>query len=305
MAASKDMAPLATGFGSLFIQNQFRTAIPCPPAGTNLNGMTAIITGASSGLGLESAKHLVRLGLSHLIVAVRSVEKGKAAVAQIRKETESKAKIDVWPIDMESYDSIKKFVDRCQTDTPRIDIVILNAGLFPGTQLERAPNGHEKSVQVNYLGQMLLAILLLPVIKSKKVPGVIPRITISNAVLASLAKLPNWQGKSLLQALDSKDEPYAGPNRYNVTKLLCQLFFVKLADVVDPNDVIINMVEPGYTKGTSLMRDFSGLHAAFSMVLKALAARPVATASLTYVDAVVVKGKESHGCFLMNCKIFP
>lgn len=304
MPASKDMPPLTSSFGSLFIKNQFRTTLPSPPADTNVRGKTAIITGSNTGLGFESAKQFLRLVLSHLIVGVRSLEKGKAAVAQMREETKSQAKIDVWIVDMESYQSIQDFALRCQAELPRIDIVILNAGLFPDRQLTQSPNGHEKSLQVNYLGTVLLTVLLLPVLRSKRIDGSVPRITVVNMVMATLAKLPELKDRPLLQTLDL-GESWDAPNRYNVTKLLVQLFLAKLCDMVDPDEVVINMVEPGFTKGTDLSRGFTGVVGAMSSLFKKIAARPVELAATTYIDAAVVKGNYSHGCFLMNCEITP
>lgn len=295
---------MTTSFGSLFIKNQFRTHIPDPPKGTSLKGKVAIITGASGGLGLENSKQMLRLGLSHLIVAVRSAEKGKAAVTEMRNAIQTQANIEVWPLEMESYDSIQQFVRRCDAELPRIDIVILNAGLFPGRSFTRSATGHEKGLQVNYLSTMLLAILLLPVLVSKSIPGSPSRITVVNSVLATMSKLPKNLNEPLLPQLDSQ-EGWDGSNRYNVTKLLCQLFLVKLAETVNPEKVTINMVEPGFTKGTDLSRDYTGVLGVLSSVFKAVAARPVEKGALTYIDAAVVKGTESHGCFLMNCEIAP
>ncbi|CAM1505950.1 Fc.00g115870.m01.CDS01 [Cosmosporella sp. VM-42] len=144
MTASKDMGPMTKGFGSLFIKNQFRAHLPDPPKNTNLNSKVAIVTGYNSGLGLESSKQLLRLGLSHLIMAVRSLEKGKAAATMLRKDTGSDAKIDTWALDMTSYDSVQQFAKRCDTELPRIDIAILNAGFFPGAKFSLASTGHEQ-----------------------------------------------------------------------------------------------------------------------------------------------------------------
>lgn len=304
MVASKDLPPMTSGFASMFIKNQFRTTLPGTPPNTSLTGKTAIITGSNTGLGFESAKQFLRLGLSHLIVGVRSLERGKAALAQMREETKSQAKIDVWVVDMEDYQSIQQFANRCQAELARIDIVILNAGLFPRQKLSRSPNGHEKSLQVNYLGTVLLTVLLLPVLRSKKIDSTVPRITVVNMVLATLSKLPELKDRPLLKVLDLEDN-WDAPNRYNVTKLLVQLFLVKLCNMVDPNDVVINMVEPGFTKGTDLSRGFTGVVGAMSSLFKKIAARPVELAATTYIDAAVVKGNDSHGCFLMNCEVTP
>jgi len=79
-----------------------------------LKGKVAIITGSNSGLGFESSRQLLTLGLSHLVLAVRSIEKGKAAASKLSLAN-PEATIDVWALDMESYDSIQAFVRKCDT----------------------------------------------------------------------------------------------------------------------------------------------------------------------------------------------
>ncbi|KAI4866028.1 hypothetical protein F4820DRAFT_418411, partial [Hypoxylon rubiginosum] len=148
------------------------------PAGTTLAGQTAIVTGSNSGLGFESARQLLQLGLSHLVMAVRSQARGDAAADKLRKEFPNSA-VSVWLLDMESYDSVAAFATRCET-LSRIDIVILNAGLRSDKFNVLKATQHELTYQVNYLSTALLAILLLPVLKSKKAPSSVlpPRLTI-------------------------------------------------------------------------------------------------------------------------------
>ncbi|CAM1505949.1 Fc.00g115860.m01.CDS01 [Cosmosporella sp. VM-42] len=153
---------------------------------------------------------------------------------------------------------------------------------------------------------MLLTMLLLPILKSQTPTQSPPRITIVTYVLATLSNLPNIQSRPLFPSFDSTDVvPWDGANRYNVTKLLGQLFLTKLAEFVDPDDVLINMVEPGFTKGTDISREFKGILGVVNDMMKVIAARPVEKATLTYIDAVVTRGRESHGSFLMHCEIAP
>lgn len=304
---SKDLPPIQS-FGPVFFQNQFRTKIPTPtkdmyPAA---KGKCAIVTGSNTGLGLEAARQLLSVGVSHLVMGVRSLEKGDNARADLRAEHPS-AKIDVWKLDMESYDSIQDFVRNVEDALPHPDIVILNAGLAAGS-FEIVPGtGHEKTIQVNHTSTVLLMALLLPVLKSKsrgrQDP---PRLTLVNSVTAHLCTFPNKDKRPLLPSFDDTAvTPWDAGERYGVSKLLCQLFTVKLAERVNPDDVIINMVDPGLTKGTDLGRGAKGLTALASKMFFSAAGRPVSKGAATYIDAVLGHGKESHGCFLMNCKIGP
>ena len=304
---SKDMAPLPEKFGPVFFQNQFRTTIELPTKKKypNVSGRCAVITGSNTGLGFEAARQLLSLGLSHLVMGVRSLARGEEAAAKLRAANSS-AKIDIWHLDMESYDSIQNFVRKCQNNLPRIDIAILNAGLSVMKFVTVPSTGHERAIQVNYLSTVLLAILLLPVLKSKSKGQSPPRLTLINSVTAHLCKFPNRNQRPLLPSFDdTKTTPWNAEERYGVSKLLCQFFIVKLAECIDPDDVIINMVDPGLTKGTSLARDAKGGTALAAKVFFSVAGRTVQRGAATYIDAVMGHGKESHGCFLMNCKIAP
>lgn len=156
------------GFEATFIgwlYRQFTKPKPLP-AGTDLTDQVAIITGSNTGLGFEACRQFLKLGLSHLIMAVRSQVKGDEAADQLRSEFPT-SNISVWTLEMESYDSIRAFADRCAT-LPRIDIVLLNAALMKMAHTTVPATGHELTMQVNYLSTALLAILLLPILKSKR-----------------------------------------------------------------------------------------------------------------------------------------
>jgi len=100
--------------GRLFnIRRQLFQSVPPLPPGVNLAGKTALVTGSNVGLGLECARHFLRLQPSQLIMGVRSVEKGEAAAADLHSEF-PEARIDIWQLDMESFRSVHAFVARCE-----------------------------------------------------------------------------------------------------------------------------------------------------------------------------------------------
>jgi NAD(P)-dependent dehydrogenase (short-subunit alcohol dehydrogenase family) len=307
MVASKDMPPLPKNFGKVFWNNQFKVKIPLPTPSKfpNLKGKVAIITGANSGLGFESARQLLTLGLSRLIVAVRSIQKGEDAASKLKLANPA-ATIDVWALDMESYDSIQAFVRKCDTELSRIDYTILNSGIGPMTFSTTRSTGHETTIQVNHISTMLLTILLLPILKAKSTRDNPARLTVVNSLTAHLCKFPNRHQRPLLASFDdTKITPWDSKERYGVSKLLPQLFLVELTEHVKSEDIIINMVDPGLTKGTGLARDAKGVLRVAGKAFFAIAGRPVDRGAATYVDALLCHGKESHGCFLMNTQISP
>ncbi|OBT63568.1 hypothetical protein VE03_07045 [Pseudogymnoascus sp. 23342-1-I1] len=307
MVASKDMPPLSDGIGKIFWNNQFKIKIelPTPSKYPSLKGKVAIITGSNTGLGFESAKQLLTLGLSHLIVAVRSTGKGKDAASKLTLFNPS-ATISVWPLDMESYASVRAFVRKCDTELSRIDYTILNSGISPLPFSTTQSTGHETTIQVNHISTSLLAILLLPILKAKSTRDNPARLTVVNSLTAHLCKFPNRSQRPLLPSFDdTKITPWDSQERYGVSKLLAQLFLVKLAEHIKPEDVVINMVDPGLTKGTGLARDAKGVMYIAARAFFGIAGRPVDRGAATYVDALLGHGKESHGCFLMNTEISP
>lgn len=134
---------------------------PVPPT-KRYHGQTVIVTGANGGLGLETARHLVALGAQKVILAVRSLDKGKAAKASIVESTDradAASVIDVWQLDLSDYDSVIRFSERAKT-LPRVDVVIENAAIV--TLTFRMAEDNESTITTNVISTFLLAMLMLP-----------------------------------------------------------------------------------------------------------------------------------------------
>ncbi|KAM0438581.1 hypothetical protein ACHAPT_001333 [Fusarium lateritium] len=304
MSASLDLGPPTDSPGSLFLKSQFRSPVQWPPKDTNLSGRVAIVTGSTSGLGLEASRQLLSHGLSGLILAVRSKERGEQVVDKFKAEFPG-ANIRVWCLEMESYDSIQAFARRAEVELTRLDIAILNAGVQGADFVTVPSTGHEKLIQVNYLSTALLAILLLPILKSKSPEREPGRLTIVSSGTARGATLSEPRGAPILAALDDNTRPWKPVERYAVSKLLGHLFIINLANYVSREDVLVNLADPGLVKDTALQNFAPWVVVAFFYIFKAIFGRSLPVGASTYVDAVAVKGKESHGCFVSNWKIAP
>ncbi|KAG8169836.1 hypothetical protein KVR01_000581 [Diaporthe batatas] len=303
---SSKLESQASSEGSMlgFMRRQFEKPKPVPD-GVDLNGQVAIITGSNSGLGFEASRQFLRLGISHLIMGVRSQAKGDTAAEKLRGEF-PEATVSVWTLDMESYDSIRSFADRCQT-LPRIDIVVLNAGVQKPSFATVAGTNHEAMLQVNYLSTALLAILLLPVLKSKKASaGAIrpPTLSLVGSDLAYMYPVDMDNKSPILQQFDNPKAFDQLPT-YSKTKLLVLLFVSKLADYVDPEEVLVNVTNPSMTKGTQMFQNNPVYFQKIMGVLNSMMGRPVEVAASNYVHSTVVLGKESHGSFTANWTIKP
>jgi NAD(P)-dependent dehydrogenase (short-subunit alcohol dehydrogenase family) len=276
------------------------------PDGIDLSGQVAIITGANTGLGFHTARHFLGLKLSHLILAVRSRKNGEEAVAKLHKEFPS-TQVEVWDLDMSSYESIQSFARRVETDLDRLDITILNSGLAHTKFTICKSTEHDDVIQVNYLSTFLLAILILQALKKKNSPTLSPhRLTIVSPGTALMAKLPNRTERPLLGSFDNLEvQPFDTLERYGASRLLGHLFFVRLLKYLNPEETIVNLVQPGLCKGTELLREAPFTMAAVFSIMKILTALSVEDGAWLYVDAAVVRGKGSHGCFCNEGTIRP
>ncbi|KPM35147.1 hypothetical protein AK830_g11424 [Neonectria ditissima] len=270
------------------------------PQGTSLAGATAIVTGGNTGLGFQCAQSLLDLGLSRLIIAVRTPAKGEAAAATLRQRAKA-ATVDVWQVDMLSYDSITAFAARCET-LDRIDFAILNAGTVE-EKFKLAPQGHETMFQVNYLSTVLLATVLLPVLKRKAPAGKPGRLTIVNSGTALMPRFDNAKTDPFLPYYDDESH-FDATESYASSKALAHFWIVKLAERVRAEDVVVNLVDPGLVKGTSLHRSLNFVFKAIFTAVKSMTGRTMEQGASTFIDAAVVRGEETHGSYLMDWKIF-
>ena len=149
-------------------------------------GRLAVVTGANTGLGFETAQVLAARGAS-VVLAVRNVEKGKQAAARIAAAAPG-ATVTVQELDLSSLDSVRAAAAELRAEHPRIDLLICNAGvMYPPKQ---TTDGFELQFGTNHLGHFALTGLLLE--RMLPVPGsrvVTVLFLLSLLVLLSLGML--------------------------------------------------------------------------------------------------------------------
>src|SRR6266404_4772365 len=121
-------------------------------------GRLAVVTGANTGLGFETARVLAARGAS-VVLAVRDTEKGKRAAARIAG-TAPGADVMVQPLDLTSLDSIRAAAAELRAKHPRIDLLVNNAGVML-TPRQATVDGFELQLGTNHLGPFALTGLLL------------------------------------------------------------------------------------------------------------------------------------------------
>ena len=283
-----------------FLYRQFFITPPkANPQQHNLKGQIGIVTGSNIGLGLDACRQLLELGLSHLILAVRSTSKGNDARISLARQTPG-AKIEVWELDLNKYDSITAFTQRC-SNLPRLDFVILNAGVFKFAMEINKTTGHEEVVQVNYLSTALLALQLLPILDKKNVSRSRPgTLTIVGSETADWAAFKEQKEEYIMQAFD--DPKYFDmQDRYYTSKLLQAIFVVELCSILPSSKGIVNLVNPGFCYGSGLHTEVTGALGFVFGIYKRLIGRSTSLGARTLVDAAVVQGPGSHGQYLSDC----
>ncbi|KAF4974933.1 hypothetical protein FZEAL_8196 [Fusarium zealandicum] len=148
----------------------FQPKVEPLPSGIDLSSKTAIVTSATSGIGLEISRQLLTLKVSTLILAVRNIETGEevksAFVSGLAINTANPdAVVQVMKLDTGDYASTQAFVGTSKSRHNRLHLLILDAGIGKISH-ELAPTGHVKNMQVNYLSNVLLTLLPLPTLEA-------------------------------------------------------------------------------------------------------------------------------------------
>ena len=178
-------------------------------------GKTAIVTGANTGIGKETALDFAQRG-ARVILACRDEEKAKDAAKDIAAQTGSD-KVVVRILDLASFQSVRTFAELFNETEDRLDILVNNAGLSGTYRLTK--DGYESMFQVNYLSHFLLTLLLIEKLK-KSAPSRIVNVS----SLAHESKGADLHGH-LEDFKPSREKCYL-INRYCQSKL-AQVVFTK------------------------------------------------------------------------------
>jgi NAD(P)-dependent dehydrogenase (short-subunit alcohol dehydrogenase family) len=179
------------------------------------SGRTAIVTGASSGLGLVSAEQLAAHG-ARVVMAVRNVTKGERVRAEIAS-LHPDARLEVRHLDVADLDSVARFAEQMAAETDQVDLLVNNAGIGGGPR-RLSPQGYELTWATDFLGPFALTGRLLPLLEGANDARI---VTVgSNLYKRISVNLP----------LDdpAAERSYSGFKAYVAAKLADLLFAVEL-----------------------------------------------------------------------------
>ncbi|MCJ1301959.1 hypothetical protein MMC08_004760 [Hypocenomyce scalaris] len=286
---------MSLSFVAEFIYEQLFLSLPYPQ--TSFSGQKIIVTGSNVGLGFEAALHFTRLSAAKVVLAVRNLEKGEAAKKAIEESTKRTGVVEVWQLDLSSYESVKQFVKRAE-GLDRLDAIVENAGI--ATEKYQVFEDNESTITINVVSTFLLALMILPKLReTARKFNVTPRLSIVSSEVHGFTSFPEKSSADIFKTLNDKETANM-PDRYNVSKLLEVFYTRELAARTKANnkqDVIINFLNPGLCH-SELARDGGW----YLYILKLLFARSTECGSRTLVNAVEA-GQESHGQYMSNCTV--
>ena len=216
-----------------------------------LKGKVCMVTGATAGIGIVTAKALAQQGAT-VIVAGRNKEKSVSTVDQIRKET-GNHDVEYILADLSVQKEVRKLSDDFKSKFKRLDILVNNAGAVFDKRFETA-DGLEMTFALNHLSYFLLTDLLLDTIKAS-VPSRIINVS-SDAHKGAKINFDDIQGK----------KKYGAMRAYGQSKLANILFTYELARKLEGSGVTSNALHPGFV-ASSFGSNMSG---AFRLILRFL-----------------------------------
>lgn len=198
-------------------------------------GRVAIVTGANTGLGYETALALAGKG-ARVILACRNRAKAEAAKQQILLRYPSAA-MEVRMVDTGNLESVRQFCDAFNKDYGRLDLLINNAGIMI-TPHFLTPDGFEGQLGVNYLGHFLLTGLLLPALLK----------TPKSRVVSLYSVAANWSGMHFDDI--QFEQKYDANKAYSQSKQACLMFGLELNKRLRAAgcDTISLAAHPGYSQ---------------------------------------------------------
>ena len=213
----------------------------------DLSGRTAVVTGANSGLGLQTCRQLARHG-AHVVLACRDAARGEAALATVQREGEA----SLASLDLADLASVRAFAGAWQG---KLDILVCNAGVMAIPRRETA-DGFEMQFGTNHLGHFALTGLLMPALQQAHAGRVVA--VSSNGHKIGRISFDDLQG----------EKKYSRAGAYAQSKLANLLFIRELSLRLAHagSTVVAAASHPGYA-ATNLTTGISGSSKPLAAVL--------------------------------------
>jgi NAD(P)-dependent dehydrogenase (short-subunit alcohol dehydrogenase family) len=253
-------------------------------------GKTVVVTGANTGIGLETARELARRG-ARVIMTARNRDKGEAAVHDVQR-TPCPGGVELVVFDLGSLRSVQGGAEEILRRAERIDVLVNNAGLVLGER-QLTPDGFEATFGINHLGPFLLTNLLLDRLRASA-----PSRVVNVSSRAHKRALGIW-----FDDLTVERRPYVGFLVYAHSKLANVLFSRELARRLEGTRVTSNALHPGVVAtGFAQDGDLGGLQGLWMRMVRPFMLSPAEGAQTTIWCATEPGLAETSGRYFSECR---
>eukprot|EP01104_Vermistella_antarctica_P017985 TRINITY_DN6523_c0_g1_i1.p2 TRINITY_DN6523_c0_g1~~TRINITY_DN6523_c0_g1_i1.p2 ORF type:complete len:324 (-),score=77.79 TRINITY_DN6523_c0_g1_i1:1886-2857(-) len=201
-------------------------------AGVDLNGKVAIVTGGSSGLGIETARALAIQGAT-VYIAVRNIEKGEAVAVDIRASC-GHDRVHTHLLDLGSIASARQSAQAFAAAHDALHILVDNAGIMALPKLTLSDDGIEKQFATNHIGHFVFTCTLVPLL-----------IKSAPARVVVLSSLGHYRNGIDLKDINFETREYEKWTAYAQSKSANALFALELNSRLEGKGVTANSVHPG------------------------------------------------------------
>jgi NAD(P)-dependent dehydrogenase (short-subunit alcohol dehydrogenase family) len=252
-----------------------------------MTGKTVVITGASSGIGLEAALGLAKLG-ARVVMVSREKQRGLEAVEYVKTNSGNKA-VDLLLTDLSSLKNVRKLASDIKKKYKKLDVLLNNAGGVFGKRA-LTPDGFEWTFALDHLAPFLLTNLLLPLLKKS-----------GNSRVVTVASMAHMMGHINFDDLMA-EKKYAEMGAYSQAKLANVLFASELARRLKGTKVTSNSLHPGVVH-TKFAQSGGALSGFFYNVFGFLMETPAQGARTSIYAASSPEMEGVTGKYLSACKI--
>lgn len=197
----------------------------------NMTGQICVVTGATSGIGKETASVLASKG-AIVIVVGRNAKKCMVTTNSLKQQT-GNTQIDYVCADLSDLNQVRNLASILTQKYPCIDVLVNNAGAYFKKRRYESKDGYEMTLALNYLSPFLLTSLLIESLKKSKQGRII-----------NVASNAHFKGEIRLDDLQSK-QAYDGFNAYAQSKLALVIFTYELAQRLKNTNITVNALHPG------------------------------------------------------------
>ena len=200
----------------------------------DLSGKTAVVTGANSGIGFETARVLASKG-ARVVLTARSSEKGEGAVDEIMQQ-DPDANVSWMELDLSDLASVKQFAKDFPSTNDALDILVNNAGVM-APPYSKTKDGFELQLGTNHFGHFALTGLLMPLLQKS-----------DEARVVTVSSMAHHRGNLDFDDLNWEKRDYSPMAAYSDSKIANLYFTYELARKLEGTNVIAVAAHPGWTQ---------------------------------------------------------